>query len=108
MCLALCAGLFFHAAKLGKTGDYKTVKQQHTVYVHPSGSSVRILAKDEDPPKWVLYHELTFTTKEFMCTVSPMEGAWLTEIAPHYYPKADVEDARRQVPHSKAAARAAA
>ncbi len=104
VCLALCAGFFFHAAKLGKTGDYKTVKQQHTVYVHPSS----VLAKDEDPPKWVLYHELTFTTKEFMRTVSPMEGAWLTEIAPHYYQKADVEDARRQVPHSKAAARAAA
>ena len=47
------------------------------------GWSPAALAKEEEPPKWVLYHELAFTTKEYMRNVCLMEGAWLTEIAPH-------------------------
>ena len=104
ICMSLCAGFFFHAAKYSRTGDYKTVKQQNTVYIHPSS----VMAKDEEPAKWVLYHELTFTTKEYMRTVSPMEGSWLTEIAPHYYQKADVEEVTKKIPHSKAVGRSAA
>ena len=103
VCKALCAGYFFNAAKLGRSGDYKTVKQQHTVFIHPSS----VLARDEQPPKWVLYHELAFTTKEYMRTVCPMEGSWLTEIAPHYYQKADVEETSKKMPNKKAQGRAA-
>jgi len=102
ICKALCAGYFFNAAKMSRSGDYKTVKQQHTVFIHPSSC----LAKDEDPPKWVLYHELAFTTKEYMRNVCPMDGAWLTEIAPHYYQKADIEEVKKAMPHKKAAGKA--
>jgi pre-mRNA-splicing factor ATP-dependent RNA helicase DHX16 len=70
-------------------GEFKTVKQQHTVYIHPSS----VLARDEDPPKWLLYHELAFTTKEYMRTVAPIKPEWLVDIAPHYYQTADVDDA---------------
>ena len=48
---------------------------------------------DEDLPKWVVYHELAFTTKEYMRTVAPIKGEWLVEIAPHYYQAKDIEDA---------------
>lgn len=89
ICKAITAGYFYNCAKLSKTGEFKTVKQQHTVYIHPSS----VLARDEDPPKWLVYHELAFTTKEYMRTVAPIKGEWLVEIAPHYYQSADVEDA---------------
>lgn len=36
ICKALTAGYFYNTSKLSKSGDYKTVKQQHTVYIHPS------------------------------------------------------------------------
>jgi pre-mRNA-splicing factor ATP-dependent RNA helicase DHX16 len=36
-------------------------------------------------PKWVIYHELVFTTKEFMRSVFEIQPDWLLEIAPHYY-----------------------
>ena len=88
VCKALCAGYFYNTAKLSKSGEYKTVKQQHTVYIHPSS----VLAKDEDLPKWLVYHELAFTTKEYMRMVAPIRGEWLVEIAPHYYQTKDVVD----------------
>ena len=44
------------------------------------------MAKHDDlPPRWLVYHELAFTTKEYMRTVAPIKSEWLLEIAPHYY-----------------------
>ena len=59
---AITAGFFYNAARLGKSGDYQTVKQHRTVYIHPSS----VLAKEEEPPGWLVYFELAFTTKEYM------------------------------------------
>ena len=36
-------------------------------------------------PKWVIYHELVYTTKEYMRSVIDINPEWLLEIAPHYY-----------------------
>ena len=81
------------------------MKHQHSVFVHPSS----VLARDEDPPKWLLYHELAFTTKEYMRTCTPIKGEWLVEIAPHYYQLIDIEDpSAKKMPHAKAAGKAAA
>lgn len=88
ICKALTSGYFYHAAKQSKGGEYKTVKQQHAVYVHPSS----VLVKEEDHPKWVIYHELTYTSKEYMRFIAPIKGEWLIEIAPHYYQSLDVEE----------------
>uniref|UniRef100_A0A673A1E1 RNA helicase n=1 Tax=Sphaeramia orbicularis TaxID=375764 RepID=A0A673A1E1_9TELE len=57
--VAVTAGYFYHTARLSK-GGYKTVKHQQTVYVHPNSSLF------EEQPRWLIYHELVFTTKEFM------------------------------------------
>ena len=57
---AITAGYFYHIARLSKGGQYKTVKHNQTVMIHPNSMLF------EDLPRWVLYHELVFTTKEFM------------------------------------------
>ena len=87
---AICAGYFYNTAKLSNAGDYRTVKQQHTVAIHPSS----VLARDDEPPSWICFHELAFTTKEYMRQCFPIEPQWLVEIAPHYYQAKDVSDAR--------------
>ena len=87
---AVTAGFFYNVAKLGRTGEYQTVKQKKTVYIHPGS----VLAKEEEPPAWLVYFELAFTTKEFMRQVAPIKPGWLVEIAPHYYQDADVEDTK--------------
>jgi pre-mRNA-splicing factor ATP-dependent RNA helicase DHX16 len=58
------------------------------VYIHPSS----VLSREEDPPRWLLYFELAFTSKEYMRMCTPIKGEWLMEIAPHYYQSIDVED----------------
>lgn len=52
----------------------------------------------ETLPKWVIYHELVFTTKEFMRNVIEINPDWLLEIAPHYYKKSDImeEDEKKE------------
>uniref|UniRef100_A0A674EE47 RNA helicase n=1 Tax=Salmo trutta TaxID=8032 RepID=A0A674EE47_SALTR len=60
---AVTAGYFYHTARLSK-GGFKTVKHQQTVYVHPNSSLF------EEQPRWLIYHELVFTTKEFMRQVA--------------------------------------
>ncbi|KAG5180936.1 P-loop containing nucleoside triphosphate hydrolase protein [Tribonema minus] len=89
---AITSGYFYHTAKLSRSGDYRTVKHQHTVYIHPSSVLAKTAA--EDPPRWLSYFELAFTTKEYMRMVIPIKGEWLAEIAPHYYSTKEVEDAR--------------
>jgi pre-mRNA-splicing factor ATP-dependent RNA helicase DHX16 len=84
----LLLGFFYHTAKLGKSGDYQTIKQKRTVHIHPSS----VLAKEEDLPGWLVYFELAFTTKEFMRQVAPIQPGWLVEIAPHFYQESDIQD----------------
>eukprot|EP00736_Rhodelphis_marinus_P003018 Rmarinus@m.1683 len=91
---AIVAGFFFHAGKLQKSGAYRTVKNPQTVHIHPSSI---LTPKDEDSldlPKWVVYHELVFTSKEYMRTVSEIEPSWLLELAPHYYKSKEIEEAK--------------
>ncbi|XP_074655901.1 pre-mRNA-splicing factor ATP-dependent RNA helicase DHX16-like isoform X2 [Tubulanus polymorphus] len=83
---AITAGFFYHTAKLGKTGQYKTVKHMQTVMVHPNSCLY------EERPRWIIYHELVFTTKEFMRQVIEIENSWLMEVAPHYYKATELED----------------
>jgi pre-mRNA-splicing factor ATP-dependent RNA helicase DHX16 len=95
---AITAGFFYNTAKLGRSGEYQTVKQHRTVYIHPSS----VLAKEDDPPPWLVYFELAFTTKEFMRQVAPIMPGWLLEIAPHFYQESDVEDAKaKKMPKSR-------
>jgi pre-mRNA-splicing factor ATP-dependent RNA helicase DHX16 len=83
---AITAGYFYHIAKFSKGGHYKTAKHNQTVMIHPNS------ALFEDLPRWVLYHELVFTTKEFMRQVIEIESKWLLEVAPHYYKPKELED----------------
>ncbi|XP_061475135.1 pre-mRNA-splicing factor ATP-dependent RNA helicase DHX16 [Rhineura floridana] len=83
---AITAGFFYHTARLTRSG-YKSVKHQQTVFIHPNSSLF------EEQPRWLIYHELVFTTKEFMRQVIEIDSAWLLEVAPHYYKAKELEDA---------------
>lgn len=83
---AITSGYFPHCARLQKNGSYRTVKHPQTVHIHPSSGLAQVL------PRWVVYHELVLTTKEYMRQVSELKPEWLIEIAPHFYQLKDVED----------------
>ncbi|KAJ9250271.1 hypothetical protein DTO207G8_6196 [Paecilomyces variotii] len=83
---AITAGFFPNAARLQRGGDsYRTVKNGQTVYLHPSSTLFEV------NPKWVIYHELVLTSKEYMRSNMPLQPEWLVEVAPHYHKKKDLE-----------------
>ncbi|KAK3028026.1 hypothetical protein RJ639_038747 [Escallonia herrerae] len=57
---AITSGYFPHSARMQKNGSYRTVKHPQTVYIHPSSGLAQAL------PRWVVYHELVLTSKEYM------------------------------------------
>jgi pre-mRNA-splicing factor ATP-dependent RNA helicase DHX16 len=68
------AGFFYNTGRLQKSGDcYRTIKHNQTVNIHPSSCIFQI------NPKWVLYFELVFTTREFMRNVIEIQPEWLLE-----------------------------
>eukprot|EP00916_Digyalum_oweni_P003661 GHVL01006536.1.p1 GENE.GHVL01006536.1~~GHVL01006536.1.p1 ORF type:complete len:840 (+),score=193.99 GHVL01006536.1:524-3043(+) len=82
---AITAGFFYHGAKLNKSGSYTTIKHPHTVDIHPQSSL------KEYHPKVLVYHQLSYTTKEYMREVIEIKPSWLIEVAPHYYAQKDIE-----------------
>jgi len=76
---AIISGFFFNCACLNKDGIYRTIKNPHVVNIHPTS----ILFKQN--PKYIVYHELIYTTKEYMRYCIEVEPEWLLEIAPFYF-----------------------
>lgn len=86
------SGFFYHTSQLQKGGNYKTVKHNQAVQIHPSSSLFQQL------PRWLIYHELVFTTKEFMRQVIEIKPEWLTEVAGHYYSAAMIQESQKKMP----------
>ncbi len=93
---AIVAGYFFQAACLQKSGEaYRTVKHSQSIFIHP-GSGLH-----KERPKWVIYHELVLTSKEFMRQVVEIAPEWLLEAAPHYFKANEIEELSRGGKHGK-------
>jgi pre-mRNA-splicing factor ATP-dependent RNA helicase DHX16 len=86
---ALTSGFFANAARLQKGGDsYRTMGTSNTVvYIHPSS----VLMNANPPHKTVIFYEVAETTKAYMRNVMPIKPEWLTELAPHFHKKKDVD-----------------
>ena len=92
---SIASGFFYNCAKLSKDGSYRTVKNNHSVFIHPSSSLFK------ETPRWVIYHELVFTTKEYMREIIEINPEWLMEVAPHYYKNIDIVDTHNHKKHVK-------
>ena len=83
---SITAGFFPNAARLQKGGDsYRTVKNGMTTYLHPSSTLFEV------NPKWIIFYELVLTSREYMRGNLPIQAEWLSEAAPHYHKKKDLE-----------------
>ena len=79
---AITAGYFSHVARCQKD-VYKTIVDDHEVYIHPSSS---LFNKN---PEWVVYHEVVNTSKEYMRNVSTINPRWLMDVAGKYFKVCD-------------------
>ncbi|CEP19049.1 hypothetical protein [Parasitella parasitica] len=83
VCRALVSGYFRNAAKKDPQEGYKTLLEGTPVYIHPSS------ALFNKGPEWVIYHEIVFTSKEYMREITAIDPKWLTEAAPTFFRIAD-------------------
>ncbi|OTF83214.1 pre-mRNA-splicing factor ATP-dependent RNA helicase DHX16-like [Euroglyphus maynei] len=83
---AVTSGYFYHTAKLNKGGNYRTIKGNNTVLIHPNSTLF------DEQAQCLLYHELVMTTKEYMRQVIEINPSWLLEVAPHYYKPKDIDE----------------
>ncbi len=68
----LLSGFFYNTARLCNHDSlYKTIKNPHSVLLHPQSFLAKSL------PDWVMYDELVFTSKEFMRNVVVIQPEWL-------------------------------
>ncbi|WFD01047.1 RNA helicase [Malassezia yamatoensis] len=77
----LVAGLFKNAAQRMDDGRYESVHHHASLYAHPSS----VLFTRAAAERWVIYQEVTQTTKPMMHDITVIDQSWLTELAPHYY-----------------------
>ncbi|KAK4786842.1 hypothetical protein SAY86_010675 [Trapa natans] len=79
---AATSGYFSNACQLeaySHNGMYKTVRTSQEVYIHPSSVLFRV------NPKWIVYHSIVSTDRQYMRNVVSIDPSWLTEVAPHFY-----------------------
>ena len=74
----LCEGYFMQVAHREKDGTYRTVKDNEEVELQP-GTELR------GKPAWVLFNSVKMTKKNFIQTVTAIDGEWLINMAPKYY-----------------------
>ena len=89
----IIAGFFANVAKYQPTGEYRTVRSNHAVHLHPTS----VLATLNPPPKLVVFHQVLCTSRDFMRDATVIKLPWLLEIAPSYYDYGtDYEIARKR------------
>ncbi|CAG9807427.1 unnamed protein product [Chironomus riparius] len=94
--MAICSGFFQNIARRpaisGRNNKvYKTIDEQEC-FIHPSSSLFHQL------PSWIVYNNLTETTKKFLNENTVINPLWLQQLVPDMYrvtdfnPNADLDD----------------
>ncbi|KAK2152383.1 hypothetical protein LSH36_330g06039 [Paralvinella palmiformis] len=74
------AAFFANAARFHPSGVYRTVRDDYSLYLHPTS-----VLSVEEPPAWLVFNDVVHTKKEFMRDITVIKPDWLYELAPHYY-----------------------
>jgi pre-mRNA-splicing factor ATP-dependent RNA helicase DHX16 len=96
---AITHGHFTHSARLARDGQSYLLKSGISAHIHPSSSCY----PPDRRPKTLVYSELINSSREFMRNVMPIDPAWLSECAPHYFSKKELEEmgTNRKMPKEK-------
>ncbi|KAK9273961.1 hypothetical protein L1049_018773 [Liquidambar formosana] len=78
---AICSAYFYNAARLKGVGEYVNCRNGMPCHLHPSSALYGL----GYTPDYVVYHELTLTTKEYMQCVTAVEPQWLAEFGPMFF-----------------------
>ena len=78
---AICASYFVNSARLKGLQQYVNLRTGMPCHLHRTSSLFGL----GFTPDFIVYHELVLTTKEYMRTVTAVEGEWLAELGPMFF-----------------------
>lgn len=78
---AICSAYFYNAAQIKGIGEYVNMLTGMPCNLHPSAALFGL----GYTPDFVVYHELIYTTKEYMQCATAVEGEWLAELGPMFF-----------------------
>ncbi|KAH9122394.1 hypothetical protein LEN26_010275 [Aphanomyces euteiches] len=78
---AICSAYFYNAGQIKGVGEYVNMLTGMPCNLHPSSSLFGL----GYTPDFVVYHELIYTTKEYMQCVTSVDGEWLAELGPMFF-----------------------
>ncbi|GBM31022.1 Pre-mRNA-splicing factor ATP-dependent RNA helicase PRP16 [Araneus ventricosus] len=77
----ICSAYFHQAARLKGIGEYVNCRTGMPCHLHPTSA----LFGMGYTPDYIVYHELVMTSKEYMQSVTAVDGYWLAELGPMFY-----------------------
>ncbi|WFD33073.1 RNA helicase [Malassezia sp. CBS 17886] len=77
----ITSGYFHQAARVKGIGEYVNCRTGMPMHLHPTSALYGL----GYTPDYVVYHELTLTSKEYMGTVTAVDPHWLAELGSVFY-----------------------
>lgn len=77
----ICKSYFHQAAMLKNLKEYQNLRTGMPCHLHPTSA----LFNAGSLPKYIIYHELVMTTKEYMHCATAVRPEWLSELGPMFY-----------------------
>merc|ERR1719468_728765 len=78
---AVCSGYFHNAGKLRGIGEYVNLRSKIPCHLHPTSALYGL----GYTPDYIVYHEVMYTVKQYMQTVTAVEPYWLAELGPMFF-----------------------
>ncbi|KAJ1998418.1 hypothetical protein GGI04_005009 [Coemansia thaxteri] len=77
----VCSAYFHQAARVKSLGEYNDLRTGMPCHLHPTSA----LYGMGYTPDYIVYHELVFTSKEYMQCVTAVDPRWLAEMGPMFF-----------------------
>ncbi|KAJ2036703.1 Pre-mRNA-splicing factor ATP-dependent RNA helicase PRP16 [Coemansia sp. S3946] len=77
----ICSAYSHQAARVKSLGEYNNLRTGMPCHLHPTS----VLYGMEYTPHYIVYHELVFTSKEYMQCVTAVDPKWLAEMGPMFF-----------------------
>ncbi|KAJ2697833.1 hypothetical protein FB645_005815 [Coemansia sp. IMI 203386] len=77
----VCTAYFHQAARTKSLGEYTDLRSGMPCHLHPTSA----LYGMGHTPDYIVYHELVYTSKEYMQCVTAVDPRWLAEMGPMFF-----------------------
>ncbi|KAJ2803321.1 hypothetical protein H4R21_002080, partial [Coemansia helicoidea] len=77
----ICSAYFHQAARTKSLGEYTNMRTGMPCHIHPTSA----LYGMGFTPDYIVYHELVYTSKEYMQCVTAVDPRWLAEMGPMFF-----------------------